>query len=394
MSIRGVVVAGVYSVLVAFGGVVGGSAAPTGASPFARVEAPASRSAIAEQQLDALPVRSTRIERRDAVTGLQPAVAAVARGQAGSVWLAWTVPAVQRERHGSGARDPDRQRYAAGCVLDDDGHFQNGSSATDDITTLVVLARLSDGLIDRVTFTDARCTVQAGTRTVYWLDGVRPGDSIALLAEVVRRAGTGPRDADTSGHGRSGATDGANSGALAAIALTDDRSADRVLQGFVAPQVSSSLRRDAAFWLGAARGAEGARVIDRLSRTDREEAFREHLAFVLTLTGDAGLDRLIEMARHDESSRVRGQALFWVAQKAGERAVGTLGGAVDDDPDVEVRKRAVFAISQLPRDEGVPKLIALAGTHRDREVRQQAMFWLGQTGDPRALMFFEQVLGR
>ena len=89
-----------------------------------------------------------------------------------------------------------------------------------------------------------------------------------------------------------------------------------------------------------------------------------------------------------------GQALFWVAQKAGERAVGTLAGAVEDDPDVEVRKRAVFAISQLPRDEGVPKLIALAGTHRDREVRKQAMFWLGQTGDARALAFFEQVLGR
>ena len=59
-----------------------------------------------------------------------------------------------------------------------------------------------------------------------------------------------------------------------------------------------------------------------------------------------------------------------------------------------MRKRAVFAISQLPRDEGVPQLIALAGTHRDREVRKQAMFWLGQTGDPRALTFFEQVLGR
>jgi hypothetical protein len=26
------------------------------------------------------------------------------------------------------------------------------------------------------------------------------------------------------------------------------------------------------------------------------------------------------------------------------------------------------------------------------EVRKQAMFWLGQTGDPRALAFFEDVL--
>ena len=54
--------------------------------------------------------------------------------------------------------------------------------------------------------------------------------------------------------------------------------------------------------------------------------------------------------------------------------------------------KAVFAISQLPKDEGVPKLIELAQTHRDPEVRKQAMFWLGQSGDERAVEFFEAVL--
>ena len=58
----------------------------------------------------------------------------------------------------------------------------------------------------------------------------------------------------------------------------------------------------------------------------------------------------------------------------------------------EIRKKAVFALSPLPKDEGVPKLIEVAGTHRDAAVRRQAMFWLGQSRDPRALAFFEQVL--
>ena len=89
---------------------------------------------------------------------------------------------------------------------------------------------------------------------------------------------------------------------------------------------------------------------------------------------------------------MRGQALFWLAQKAGQRAVATLSQAASDDPNSEVRKRAVFAISQLPKDDAVPKLIELAKTHRDPEVRKQAMFWLGQTGDPRAIAFFESVL--
>jgi len=42
----------------------------------------------------------------------------------------------------------------------------------------------------------------------------------------------------------------------------------------------------------------------------------------------------------------------------------------------------------------VPMLIDVARTSHDPEVRKQAMFWLGQSKDPRAVAFFEQVLKR
>jgi hypothetical protein len=388
MSIRAFVVAGVYCVFVALGGFAG-NGMPVSASLVASAEAPAS-SPPAPQPAGELPVRSTHLERRDAASGLQPALDSIAASDRGPSWVAWTVPAVhqpQRDGH-DGNREwregPNR------CVLDEEGRFEHGTQSTGDTTTIVVLVRVAGGFADRVTFADTRCTVEAGTRTVYWMDQVRPAESVSLLARWIGRDGIGSDGAAPS----RGAHGAGRSAALAAIALTDDESADRVLEDLVAPARPSSLRRDVAFWLGAARGPKGATVVDRLSRTDPDEAFREHLTFVLTLTGDPGLDRLIDLARHDDAPRVRRQALFWVAQKAGERAVGTLSRAVDDDPDVEVRKSAVFAISQLPKDEGVPKLIALAETHRDREVRKQAMFWLGQTGDPRALTFFERVLGR
>ena len=113
---------------------------------------------------------------------------------------------------------------------------------------------------------------------------------------------------------------------------------------------------------------------------------------MLTLNGDAGLDTLIDLARHDASSPVRSQALFWLGQKAGQRATSVLTRALDDDPDRDVRVKAVFALSQLPREQGIPKLIEVARGHRDPEVRKQAMFWLGQSGDPRAVAFFEEVL--
>jgi HEAT repeat protein len=89
---------------------------------------------------------------------------------------------------------------------------------------------------------------------------------------------------------------------------------------------------------------------------------------------------------------VRGQALFWLAQKAGRQAAGAITEAADRDPDTEVKKRAVFALSQLPKDEGVPLLIQVAKNNRDPAVRKQAFFWLGQSKDPRALAFFEEIL--
>lgn len=113
----------------------------------------------------------------------------------------------------------------------------------------------------------------------------------------------------------------------------------------------------------------------------------------LSLHADpSALTRLIDIARDDARTRVRGQALFWLAQRAGERAAAAIGGAVDNDPETAVRKRAVFALSQLPKDEGVPKLIEVARTNRSPEVRKQAIFWLGQSNDPRALKFFEEIL--
>jgi len=91
---------------------------------------------------------------------------------------------------------------------------------------------------------------------------------------------------------------------------------------------------------------------------------------------------------------VRGQVLFWLAQKAGKKAASTISGAIENDPDTEVKKKAVFALSQMPKDEGVPKLIEVARSNRNAEVRKQAMFWLGQSNDPRAVDFFERVLSK
>jgi hypothetical protein len=114
---------------------------------------------------------------------------------------------------------------------------------------------------------------------------------------------------------------------------------------------------------------------------------------VIALTkGDPALNELLTLARDGGSSQIKGNALFWLAQRAGQKAIGTITAAIENDPDTKVKEKAVFALSQLPKDESVPLLIQQARTNKNPAVRKQAMFWLGQSKDPRALKFFEEIL--
>jgi hypothetical protein len=116
------------------------------------------------------------------------------------------------------------------------------------------------------------------------------------------------------------------------------------------------------------------------------------LAAIAAHNAPESVTTLIDLARNDREAKVRSEALFWLAQRAGHKAAGAITDAIANDPDTKVKERAVFALSQLPNDDGVPKLIDVARTNRNPRVRQQAVFWLGQSKDPRALKFFEEIL--
>jgi hypothetical protein len=113
------------------------------------------------------------------------------------------------------------------------------------------------------------------------------------------------------------------------------------------------------------------------------------LALHLDPTASAAL---VDLARTGDRREIRGGALFWLAERAGQEAAGTIKAAIDSDPDTDIKRRAVFALSRLPKDQGVPLLVEVARTNRNRAVRRQAMFWLGQSRDPRAVTFFEEIL--
>jgi hypothetical protein len=139
-------------------------------------------------------------------------------------------------------------------------------------------------------------------------------------------------------------------------------------------------------WLNDVKPDESVAWLESL--TDTKQAIHA----IAMHSAPSALNVLIRTARQDPDTRRRSDALFWLAQRAGQQAVATITDAINNDPETEVKKKAVFALSQLPHDEGVPKLIEVARTHRNPEVKKQAFFWLGQTKDPRAIQFFEEIL--
>jgi HEAT repeat protein len=222
--------------------------------------------------------------------------------------------------------------------------------------------------------------------------------------------------------------DGVAEHATVAIAIHDDPRASDMLKVLVRNSKNQDVRRTAVHWLGfigvetnfladlvrnenedadvrrSAGHALGVSsdpaslgVLTNLYATIANRELKRNLIHSISINSnqDAAVDFLIKLARAEADHEARNQALFWLGHKAGEKSLGVLKDVVEkEDDDTEVQKQAVFVISRRPVDEAVPLLIKIARTHQKPEVRKQAMFWLGRTGDPRALAFFEEILGK
>jgi len=317
---------------------------------------------------------------------------AISRAETKPAWVGYSVPALPG-RHLTCCGDPERSGWVHDCgrcrlerqesfnATSDDGH----SAKLEGNDSAAILIRVENRRPEKVRVYSPDCELDAGDLRVYWLNGVKPDESVALLASFVKAPRHGGYEAESDGR--------LGDDALAAIAFHAGSAADHQLESFASTGNGEELREHAAFWLGSERGRFGYEVLNRLVHNDSSEKFREKVIFALYVSKEPqAVDAVIGVARQDESPRVRGQALFWLAQKASHKAASAITEAIENDPETEVKKKAVFALSQLPKDDGVPKLIAVARNNRNPEVRKQAMFCLGQSNDPRALEFFAQVL--
>lgn len=328
------------------------------------------------------------------VASLEREFKSIVTSQTTPAWIGYAVPVVEGDRQMCCFNSVDSGRSigcCGGCALEENSNgisINNTRSARVSLeggNQFLILFRVHDRSVGKMRIFSEDCEIDAGGLPVFWLTDVRPGDSIALLSAFATAA-PDQRAEDTPA-ARLAET------AVGAVALHNDPAADTALAGFLSLSRAEALRKRVTFWAGSARGRQGLEMLRRVVRGDPSERVRESALFGLSVSQEPeAVALMIAAARDDVSSRVRGQALFWLAQKAGKRAAAAITDAVERDPETDVKKKAVFALSQLPKEEGVPLLIQVARTNKNPAVRKQAMFWLGQSNDPRALRFFEEVL--
>ena len=342
------------------------------------------------QNSDAPQIENARVEKKALAGPLAAEVKTWASNADRPQWLGYAVPQMGRERMMCcGDYDGAWRNGCGHCRLEDRGNGSNmtsrdeaGTAKLEAPRSIAVLFRAENKHVTKIRVVSMDCSLDAGGLVFSWLSGVKPAESVELLETFVRGTDFDAHDDDHTSHG-----------ALTAIALHADPAADRALESFTRSGEPESLRKQSAFWLGAAREKAGLALLQKMAKSDPSSEVRSQVTFALSVSHEPGaVEEMIRMAHDDQSTHVRGQALFWLAHKAGQKAVGAITGAIENDPDTDVKKKAVFALSQLPKDEGVPKLIEVAQNNRNREVRKQAMFWLGQSHDPRALAFFEKIL--
>jgi hypothetical protein len=332
-------------------------------------------------------IQNGRVEAR-AATSVAREIAAVGTSSS-PVWVAWSVPMVTGDRQLCSSWS-DGYTFVRGETLErEDGTrpaplpAPTGPARLEAGTSLVVLARVMDGRLERIRTTGDDCPVDAGGATVRWLTGISPSESVQFLDGQTRaealNVSTNRRLAEA---------------AASAIALHQDAAALPVLDRLSSTATADgSLRRQAASGLAAHRGTQGFdRVVALIRNEQNREVRRSFVSALAQSPSDKAAEVLLDIARTDADAGVRGEAVVRYIRRAGQSSVATALAILDKDPSDEVKRRVVSGIGSLPESVAAPTLVKLARSHPSVVVRKDAVSALGRFKDPQATALLEELL--
>ena len=102
---------------------------------------------------------------------------------------------------------------------------------------------------------------------------------------------------------------------------------------------------------------------------------------------------LLKAARDENRPRdLKRNVMMWLSNGVSEHLglSDTDDGSSDDD---QMRNQAIYVLTQRPKSESVPQLIEIVRSVKHPSARKTAIYWLGQSGDPRAVDVYAELLG-
>jgi hypothetical protein len=339
-------------------------------------------------------LQNAKVENRAMAGTLDSTFRGIVNAQTSPAWIAYAAPQIPGDRTMCCFNTVNGVSWQ-GCSLEPNNFNvtfgpSGGTVHLEGAAEFYVFYRVEDKKVGKIRNFSIDCNIDAGGLPVYFLTGVNAAQSVGLLESLIAANGTG-----TSGPspGPSEERRLTNS-AISAIGMHRDPAADAALDRLTASTQPEDTRRQAVIWLGNARGGHGVQSLLRILREDPSDRVRESAVQGLAQSKEPdAIPAVVRVARQDSSARVRGQALFWLAQTASRQiSEAAIRTAIDQDPESQVKRKAVQSLNQMKNGDGVPLLIEIARTNKNPVVRKEAMTQLGQSKDPRAVKFFEDLL--
>ena len=218
-------------------------------------------------------------------------------------------------------------------------------------------------------------------QAIFWLGQVHSERAITLLEDVLKNS-TDKEIKDK---------------AIFALSQQNSPRAAKTLRDFAENEREDmELREQAIFWLGQKHSEENATYLKGLYSRVKTDALKDKIIFSLSQQRGFGNAEWIMNIALDpkESIEMRKQALFWAGQNGGA-STESFATLYDKMTDPEIKEQLIFVFSQRGRDaKAIDKLMDIAKNDKDRELRSKAVFWLGQSRDPRAVKYLEDLISK
>jgi hypothetical protein len=191
-------------------------------------------------------------------------------------------------------------------------------------------------------------TSRTRRQAIQWLGLLGDATTVPALVSFTK-GGSDPADGSRD-------SESLSSAATSALSMLEDGVGVPALM-LLARNGSTSVRRNAVFWLAESGDPRGLKVIHTVIEDVKEdERVRKHAIFSLGNNRDVPTLDLVAVYNEMAERSLQEQAIFVISQRDDDAAINALMKIARDDPDAKMRSKALFWLAQK-HDPRATKLI-------------------------------------